>query len=322
LKCFFLAILLGFVCAGGCTKHTAQPADKLIFKNNGFAIVPLDELGNSGDNQVLTMFLPVSSGYPPNVGVTISHFAGRLADYMEHSVKHAEEKKYKILAATTKGDTLLIEYVGPLDKDNIHFYVRAVLQGGTVYLAIANAREEDWHDVSFKLKTCVDSLEVAPTSKPVDKLFLKNNGFAISPLDEPVKEGENNILTMFLPASSGFAPNVSVATLPFSGKLADYMAECKKDVEEVHGKFLTASVNGDAMFLEYSAMIRGMSTHEYEHILLKSGILYIASTGAPEDKWKSIPSKVKACVDSLEVIPTEKSAVHFANSSRSAEDAK
>ena len=138
----------------------AKPADKLVFPNNGFAIAPLDQPGE-GANQVLFMFLPASAGFAPNVNVQTQKYAGTIEEYAAVSKKQFEDGQLKIIS-TAKPDkaTAVFEYSGQMEGKALHWYARAALRNGAIYLITATALEDQWKDASAKLKSCVDSFEL------------------------------------------------------------------------------------------------------------------------------------------------------------------
>ena len=149
--------------AGVASNSTSKPAERLVFRNNGFSILPLDE-ASKGGGQVLMMFLPVSGDFGPNVNVRTQPHAGTLDDYAKLSRKEFQDVKLTILSERkTSPSTLIIECSGPMLGRSLHFYCRAVLKSGTIYLATATATEDQWKDLSGKLKSCVDSLEMLPS---------------------------------------------------------------------------------------------------------------------------------------------------------------
>ncbi|HAU38828.1 MAG TPA: hypothetical protein DCX07_14070 [Phycisphaerales bacterium] len=163
------AILLGTLClcclaapAGNAGQPTTKPMDKLVFPNHGFAISPLDQPAK-GVNQVFFMFLPASGGFAPNVNVQTQTYEGTLDEYVALSLNHFKEAKIAIISSSKPDkDTAVFEYSGRMEERALHWYAKAVLKGGTAYLVTATATEDQWKEVSQKLKSCVDSFEMIP----------------------------------------------------------------------------------------------------------------------------------------------------------------
>ena len=162
------AITLGGLClcclaalAGTASQPTTtKPADKLVFRNCGFAISPLDQPGK-GTNQLLFMLLPVSDGFAANVGVQTQTYSGTLDEYVDLSQKQFKEGKLDVVSTSKPDkDTAVFEYSGQMQGKALHFYAKAALRDGTIYLATATAAQDHWKDVSEKLKSCVDSFQL------------------------------------------------------------------------------------------------------------------------------------------------------------------
>ncbi len=305
----------------------AKPFCKLIFKNNGFAILPLDELDKSGSNKVLQMFLQSTDHFAPNISVTTQQYTGSAAGYLAMTIKQCEEMKWKVLSSKATTDTMVLEYVGTAQDLNLHFYQQAVFTSSTVYLANATALEDQWEGTASLLKSCVGQLKanqgaaaIAP-DKSGNKLVFKNNGFSIPVLEEPGKVVEGRVLAMFLPPSDGFSPNVGVNTGPFTGTIAEYAAEYKKELEASGFKVESESQKDDGLTVEFSGVARGRSVHGCQKVVFKDGIIYRGIAMANENQWKVSGAKLKACVDSLEVLSTGKSAAPAAKSASSAKAA-
>jgi len=53
----------------------------------------------------------------------------------------------------------IVEYTGPMQGNDLHFYARAVSNGGKVYLVTATAKESQWKSVSEILRKNVDAFK-------------------------------------------------------------------------------------------------------------------------------------------------------------------
>jgi hypothetical protein len=162
------AIVLGALClcclgALGVKAATQQPAKqpggKLVFPNNGFAIAPLDQPGK-GTNQALMMFLPAADGFAPNVNVQTQTYAGTLADYAALSAKQIKDLKLDVVSSKTDKNVTMSEYSGGMQGRKLHWYTKAMLKEGTIYLVTATALEDQWKGAADKLKACVDSFDL------------------------------------------------------------------------------------------------------------------------------------------------------------------
>ena len=154
-------LLCGIIALASRAADTApaKPAAKLLFPNNGFAIAPLDQPA-AGTYKMLSMSLPPSGGFAPNINVMTQEYAGTMDDYTTLTLKQFDTMKFNVLSNTKSGkDTVTLEYSGTLKTGTLHWYAKAFSKNGTVYLVTATATEDQWKNVSDKLKTCVDSFE-------------------------------------------------------------------------------------------------------------------------------------------------------------------
>jgi hypothetical protein len=127
----------------------------LTLTDAGFSIAPLEGA------QQLSMVLPASGGFAANVNVQIQPYPGALDGYISLSQGQFRQAGLTVLNQRKEGPSeWVVEYAGQMAGRSLHWYARAKLKPGKIYLATATASKEQWPSVSAKLKTCVDSLEV------------------------------------------------------------------------------------------------------------------------------------------------------------------
>lgn len=154
-KCVILLVFVCMICFGAST------AGKLVFKTTGFSIQPLETEPLGHSYQAMSMLLPPSGGFAPNVNVQVQCFNGTIDMYAQISKKEFASLKMKLIKETKQGeDTIVFEYSGTFQARKLHWYAKAIATGKRVYLATATATEKQWVDVSDTMKACVDSLEV------------------------------------------------------------------------------------------------------------------------------------------------------------------
>jgi hypothetical protein len=133
-------------------------AAPLEFPKYGFQINALENSPADTPVQALIMFLPAKNGFAPNVNVNIQPYGGTVKDYISLSKKQFEQMKWKVLSEKEpSANEWLCEYSGDMQQSSLHWYARAVLKSGKVYLITGTAREDDWADCSAELEKCVDS---------------------------------------------------------------------------------------------------------------------------------------------------------------------
>jgi hypothetical protein len=154
-KSLFLATIVGFTVIGGVF---AAPLD---FPKYGFQIGALETTPGKMPLQAVMMFLPAKNGFAPNVNVMIQPYAGTIKDYAALSKGQFAEMKLKFIAEdSTAANEWTAEYSGMMQQASLHWYARAVMKEGKVYLITATAKDIDWDDCSADLKKCVNSFNL------------------------------------------------------------------------------------------------------------------------------------------------------------------
>ncbi|MCA8960534.1 MAG: hypothetical protein KDC38_08475 [Planctomycetes bacterium] len=131
----------------------------------GFSIRPLQARPEATSHPVMTLFLPPSDGFAPNVTVrvvraepdgTIEAFANAFeteftADGLEPIATHRPDDA-----------TALFEYRGESEGLSLHWYAKAVRADGVITVAIGAATERQWSSVRARIRECVESLTAEP----------------------------------------------------------------------------------------------------------------------------------------------------------------
>jgi hypothetical protein len=126
----------------------------------GFKIDALDASADSGPGTALIMFLPKTQGFAPNINVQIQPYTGSLKDYIALSKGQFDQLKWKVISENQSGDNeWIVEYAGPMNEGDMHFYARAVSKAGKMYLVTATAEESQWATVGDTLRKNVDSFK-------------------------------------------------------------------------------------------------------------------------------------------------------------------
>lgn len=131
------------------------------FDEAGFSIDVLDEAPSDAPAQRLTMLLPPSDGFAPNVNVQTQPFTGTIEEYAAKSRGEIKGLGLELVEESIEGeDTWLCEYAGSLTDTPMHWFAKATVTGEFVYLATGTALESHWGDASAQLQECVSSLNV------------------------------------------------------------------------------------------------------------------------------------------------------------------
>lgn len=134
-----------------------EPEARLHFQANGFSIAPLEGTTDAALYQAVTMFLPASEAFAPNVNVQIQPYNGSIKEYADLSRQQFKSSKLSVVSEKTSQTSVVWEYSGTLQGRSLHLYAKAELGKGKVYLVTATATESQWKTVAAKLKACVDS---------------------------------------------------------------------------------------------------------------------------------------------------------------------
>jgi hypothetical protein len=150
------------VLASLCALLLPAFANTIDLPKYGFSIEALDADSGNTSATPLILFLPGTEGFAPNINVNIQPFPQSMKDYATLSRSQFEQMKWKIITEKMISDTeWMVEYQGPLEGNDLHFYARAVAKNGKVYLTTGSAKETQWatsgpvirkHVDSFKLK--------------------------------------------------------------------------------------------------------------------------------------------------------------------------
>jgi hypothetical protein len=154
---FPLLILLVLPCLGA-----ESPEQRLRFETNGFSIAPL-EGGSDSPGVVLQMHLRSDGGLAPNVNVVIQPYQGPLKPYVNLSKRQFKKAKWAVLHEEITETSATWEYAGIWQRRDVHFYARALLGDGKVYLITGSAPASQWKSVGPKIAACVDSFKIDKT---------------------------------------------------------------------------------------------------------------------------------------------------------------
>ena len=105
-------------------------------------------------------FLPASDGFGPNINVNIQPYPGSMKEYVALSKTQFQKMSWTVIDEKQIGDgEWKVEYKGPMQGSDLHFYARALTKGGKVYLVTATAKESQWDSVGATLRNHVDSFK-------------------------------------------------------------------------------------------------------------------------------------------------------------------
>ena len=141
---------------------TTVTAATIDLPQYGFSIEALDAPPSTTTaTTALMTFLPVSDGFAPNVNVNIQPYPGSMASYVTMSKDQFKQMNWTVVAEKQNGENeWIVEYTGPMQGNELHFYARAVANNGKVYLVTASSKETQWSSVSSLLRKAVDAFKI------------------------------------------------------------------------------------------------------------------------------------------------------------------
>lgn len=158
----YIAILLLVLGSLSSTSALAgDPEVRLLFKDAGYSIAPLQAKPVDTNYKALVMLLPRIGPFSPNVNVHIQKYEGSLKDYSIMSKQQFKAAHFTLIKEKVMSDDVAVyEYAGFMKGDEFHWYARATKTDGKVYLVTATATETQWPQVGKKLMACVDSFQL------------------------------------------------------------------------------------------------------------------------------------------------------------------
>jgi hypothetical protein len=144
------------------------PAETHKYKAHGFSISALEQTSDAPVQQVVIMHLPPKDGFSPNVNVQVQVYAGTIKEFAEMTKAQMKQVNFTTLNEKVAGSSMTMEFLGEVLGRKMHFYSKAELGQGKVYLATGSALAANWDETSARLKACVDSLK-ADAGKPAPR---------------------------------------------------------------------------------------------------------------------------------------------------------
>jgi hypothetical protein len=158
MRSFFVAIAL-LLAPTAQADSAKQP---LKFAEHGFSIEPPSGHDPAQVQQVVSLALPASAGFSPNVNVQVQPFKGSMEDYLRISNQQFKSAGIKVVHEKHDAKTVVLEYMGQMQGHILHWYARGALARNGLILATATADESQWPSVSATLRQSVDSLRLLP----------------------------------------------------------------------------------------------------------------------------------------------------------------
>lgn len=146
---------------GSLATLALAPADRIVFTQAGFSIDVLDSVPGTEPFQPLTMMMPASDGFAPNVNVQVQPYPDGLDAYRKLTLEQFQQLGLEVLQdREISATTLVFEYAGKMQGMDLHFYARALHRDGRIHLATGTSLVKQWEKAGPALKACVDSMDL------------------------------------------------------------------------------------------------------------------------------------------------------------------
>ena len=135
-----------------------------------------------------------------------------------------------------------------------------------------------------------------------NKLYFKQTGFSISPLEGKIGHVTSQPLIMMLPPTDGFAPNVNVQVQPYNGTISEYWELSKPQFEQMNWKVVyMKQTEPNKMVFEYEGGYQGKKMHWYAVAVQVENVVYLATATALESQWRNVSAKLINCISSFNI---------------------
>lgn len=138
----------------------AGAAAHRVYRAHGFSIAPPELPRGAGSTQVVTMYLPASQKFAPNVNVQRQRYPGTMAQYVAMSNQQFSKFDLTVIEHEADDRSASWEYRGVMQGQELHFYAEAWKSGDFVFLATGTSLQSQWKQVGGELTRCVQSFEL------------------------------------------------------------------------------------------------------------------------------------------------------------------
>jgi hypothetical protein len=141
-------------------------------------------------------------------------------------------------------------------------------------------------------------------------IALAGNAFATNKYENRLfsidtLEGNNiansQVLMMYLPVSSRFAPNVNIQVQSYKGSLDTYLKLSKQQFKQLKFKIIKVKKFKNYLIFEYTGTMKNMKLHWYSLAYKKKNNIFLATATALESQWSKKSKKLIRCVESFKI---------------------
>jgi hypothetical protein len=134
-------------------------------------------------------------------------------------------------------------------------------------------------------------------------LVFGEHGFSIDPPAGHDRSQMQQIVTLMLPSSDGFAANVNVQAQPFKGTIEEYLSVSREQFKTGGITLLNEKHDAHTATIEYKGKMEGHPLHWYARAFLGKNGLILATGTALESQWASVSEVLRKSVDSIKPLP-------------------
>ncbi|MGD9008299.1 MAG: hypothetical protein PVG41_10265 [Desulfobacteraceae bacterium] len=131
----------------------------LDFDQLGFQIKALEGKSDSITSTPLTLMLPLSNGFSPNITVIMQPYKGSIENYKAVTDQQLKQANLNVIQSEIIGGIYTFEYSGSLTGQNLHVYSKAQMKGNHIYLTTATDLMIQWDLNKNKLLNTVNSFK-------------------------------------------------------------------------------------------------------------------------------------------------------------------
>lgn len=133
---------------------------KADFPGLGFSIGTFNQTAAPETQTVVSLYLPATESFAPNINVMIQTYSGSPAGYKDLTDSQLKNASYTSLVSKVENGVYILEYLGDYSGKKLHFYSIAKFRNGKVYLATATATIAQWKEYKAELVRVVNTLSL------------------------------------------------------------------------------------------------------------------------------------------------------------------
>ncbi len=138
----------------------SQESGLASFPGLGFSINTFNIKEIPNNQPIISLYLPVTEKFAPNVSVLIQEFNGTQNQYKESSESQLKNENITTITSKIENDSYILEYISAYDDKKLHFYTIAKFKDGKVFLATAAATIKQWVKYKNELMSVINSLNL------------------------------------------------------------------------------------------------------------------------------------------------------------------